>query len=132
MEYEDTYQGMFDENRNVIKRLRSQIADLEAANIRLRAMVDNLEEGNWPFEWEVATEERERRKQAEVERDALLTDIERLKSKNTHQLNKSQEDEHICPQCGGELTYYTMVRCIECVDCGWTGQSLRDCATREK
>lgn len=35
--------------------------------------------------------------------------------------------KHICPECGSELTFYTMARCIECVVCGWTGYSLRDC-----
>lgn len=35
---------------------------------------------------------------------------------------------YLCPKCKSEkLSFYTMVRCIECQDCGWTGQSLRDC-----
>lgn len=36
-------------------------------------------------------------------------------------------DIYRCPACGGHVSYYAMVRCIECESCGWTGQSLREC-----
>lgn len=31
-----------------------------------------------------------------------------------------------CPRCGKPLLFSSMVRSIECGDCGWAGQSLSD------
>jgi hypothetical protein len=48
--------------------IEATVAALTAERAELAARVEALEEGNWPFEWEVATRERNRRKVAE---DAL-------------------------------------------------------------
>ncbi len=49
-----------------IPRLLNEITRLQAENMRMRNRVDMLEEHEWPFEWVVATDERERRKAAEA------------------------------------------------------------------
>lgn len=51
---------------SIAQTLLTEVKVLRAKNARLCNRVDMLEEEMWPFEWVVATEERERRKAAEA------------------------------------------------------------------
>lgn len=41
-----------------------------------------------------------------------------------------QFEMYVCPKCGSPVSFYSMMRCIECSACGWTGQSLSECDTK--
>jgi exonuclease VII small subunit len=51
--------------RQCFAELTARVSQLENAIAEANERIEQLEEGNWPFEWEIATRERERRKLAE-------------------------------------------------------------------
>jgi len=92
-----------------------QMERLTAEVDALRTQVAELEEGNWPFEWTVATEEREKRKAAEARMKLMqdppkrITELESLLHMLTDDVNGAGfrrmigPDWH-CGYCGVNLT----------------------------
>ncbi len=130
-----------------VKVLDRRIAELEAENADIRTTKATWKTAAKAW-YQIA-------QQHEAERDAALKSAAAWKASAKHnraaletQLHNevstrmaaqwattiAEHDAHstvitpyVCPKCDGDLTFYQMVRAIECVKCGWTGQSLGEC-----